>query len=219
LLLIDRRVKPAATLSRDIPESTVNVFARSLLMVLLLSPSLPAAAGEPSLPWVEQSRALADRLGGELRAELGQAMAQGGPAAAIAICRKRAPEIAAQLSRESGAVVSRTALRVRNPANAPDPLQRAVLEQFRDELASGRFELPLEAVFEVKGGAGVERRYLRAIPTEAVCLACHGPSVAPEVAAALARDYPDDAATGFRAGELRGAISILWPSRVAATNR
>jgi len=60
--------------------------------------------------------------------------------AAVSVCRTRAPEIAARLSAESGAVVGRTALRVRNPVNAPDDLQRAVLEQFSVELASGKFE-------------------------------------------------------------------------------
>lgn len=196
----------------------MNVFARSLLVVLLLSTSAAGRADDASLPWVDQSRALADRFATTLRGELARALADGGPARAIDVCRERAPAIAAQLSRESGAVVSRTALRVRNPANVPDPLQRAVLEQFRDDLASGRYTLPLEAVFEVKGGNGIERRYLRAIPTEGACLACHGATLAPDVAAALARAYPADTATGFNTGELRGAISIAWPSPAIATN-
>jgi hypothetical protein len=32
------------------------------------------------------------------------------------------------------------------------------------------------------------------------------------VAAAIAREYPEDHATGFAPGELRGAISIIWPA-------
>ena len=39
-----------------------------------------------------------------------------------------------------------------------------------------------------------------------MCLACHGAEVAPEVQAAIAERYPDDRATGYRAGELRGVI-------------
>ncbi|MFN7177274.1 MAG: DUF3365 domain-containing protein, partial [Thermaurantiacus sp.] len=55
-------------------------------------------------------------------------------------------------------------------------------------------------------------RYMRAIPTAPQCLACHGPeeAIAPAVRAAIAERYPDDRATGFRAGELRGAFSIGW---------
>jgi hypothetical protein len=53
---------------------------------------------------------------------------------------------------------------------------------------------------------------MRAIPTDAVCLTCHGATLAPELAAAIRRDYPDDAATGFSQGQLRGAFSVIWPA-------
>lgn len=52
--------------------------------------------------------------------------------AAALVC---APAMAERLSRASGAEVGRTALRVRNPANAPDAHERAVLERFVRQLA------------------------------------------------------------------------------------
>ena len=183
----------------------------SFLGTVLLALPLTGAADEPSLAWVEQSQVLASQLGTELKGELGKALAAGGPVAAISVCRTKAPAIAARLSQESGAIVSRTALRVRNPANAPDSVQRTVLEQFASELASGKFTPPLEAVFEINSGGRIERRFLRAIPMEAVCSTCHGTQLAPDLAAAIARDYPADQATGFEPGQLRGAISVLWP--------
>jgi len=182
-------------------------------LLLLLSPALLMADETPPEPaWVGQSRQLANQLGGQLKAELTQAIADGGAVAAISVCRKRAPEIAAQLSAESGARVGRTALRLRSPANAPDEQQHAVLEQFSTELASGKAAGPLEAVLEIRRGASVERLYMRAIPTDAVCLTCHGTTLAPEVAAAVARDYPADQATGFELGQLRGAFTVTWPA-------
>jgi hypothetical protein len=184
-----------------------------LLMGVSLCPLVASAADEALWPeWVEKSRELSMQLGTELKAELGAAIQKGGPVAAIDVCHTRAPAIAARLSAESGARVGRTALKLRNSANAPDDLQRAVLEQFADDLASGRVEGPLEAAFEIKREGGIERHYLRAIPTDAVCLTCHGQTVAPELAAAIARDYPGDQATGFREGELRGAFSVVWPA-------
>ena len=132
--------------------------------------------------------------------------------AAINVCYLRAPEIAAQLSQASGARVGRTALRVRNPSNAPDDLERSVLEQFATDLGSGPIDRPLEAVFEIRRGDAVERRYMRAIPTDALCLTCHGKTIAPELAAAIARDYPKDQATGFEQGQLRGAFTVTWPA-------
>jgi cytochrome c-type biogenesis protein CcmH/NrfF len=182
-------------------------------LVLVLSP-VTLLAGEPAADtaWVDQSRQLAMQLGGQLKAELSKAIAEGGPMAAINVCYLRAPEIAAQLSQASGARVGRTALRVRNPSNAPDDLERTVLEQFAADLGSGPIDRPLEAVFEIRRGDAVERRYMRAIPTDALCLTCHGQSIAPELAAAIARDYPKDQATGFEQGQLRGAFSVVWPA-------
>jgi hypothetical protein len=43
-----------------------------------------------------------------------------------------------------------------------------------------------------------------------MCLACHGQTLAPGVAEVLAREYPRDAATGFSAGQLRGAFYVVW---------
>ena len=182
--------------------------------LILASSPITLAAGEPSpdTAWVDQSRQLAMQLGGQLKGELTQAIAEGGPIAAINVCYLRAPEIAAQLSQASGARVGRTALRVRNPSNAPDELERSVLEQFATDLGSGPIDRPLEAVFEIRRGDAVERRYMRAIPTDALCLTCHGKTIAPELAAAIARDYPGDQATGFEQGQLRGAFSVVWPA-------
>lgn len=187
-----------------------------LLMAAPLLPSLAHAAEEAMWPeWVEKSRELSMQLGKELKGELGAAIEKGGPVAAIDVCHTRAPAIAARLSAESGARVGRTALRVRNAANVPDDLERAVLEQFAGDMAAGRIEGPLEAAFEIKREDGIERHYLRAIPTEALCLTCHGETLAPELAAAIARDYPGDQATGFKQGELRGAFRVVWPAASA----
>jgi len=190
-----------------------------MLMLASTLLSHAARAGDLVPEWLAQSRLLAQQLGSELKTELTSALASTGPTGAIKVCRTRAPDIAAKLSRESGAAVSRTALRVRNPANAPDDLQRAVLEQFADDLAAGRTELPLEAAVEINRGGKIERRYMRAIPMDAICQTCHGSQLAPEVASAIAEAYPEDEATGFEPGQLRGAISVTWPATLPAPNR
>jgi hypothetical protein len=181
-------------------------------LIVILSPvTLTTAEPVPETAWIEQSRQLTLQLGGQLKGELTKAIADGGPIAAINVCYTRAPEIAAQLSKSSGARVGRTALRVRNPSNAPDSLERSVLEQFATDLGSGPIDRPLEAVFEIRRGDALERRYMRAIPTDALCLTCHGETLAPELAAAIARNYPGDQGTGFELGQLRGAFSVIWP--------
>jgi len=181
-------------------------------LIVILSPvTLTTAEPAPEPAWIAQSRQLTMQLGGQLKGELTKAIADGGPIAAINVCYMRAPEIAAQLSKSSGARVGRTALRVRNPSNAPDSLERSVLEQFATDLGSGPIDRPLEAVFEIRRGDALERRYMRAIPTDALCLTCHGKTLAPELAAAIAKSYPGDQGTGFELGQLRGAFSVIWP--------
>lgn len=190
----------------------LRTLLTSALLMSAVGLHAPSRADEYVPDWLVKSRSVVQQLGTELKSELTAAIGRSGPAGAIDVCRTRAPEIAARLSRESGASVSRTALRVRNPVNAPDELERAVLEQFTADLAEGRVEQPLEAAVEINRGGTIERRYMRAIPTDALCLTCHGSHLAPDVAAAIARAYPDDQATGFETGQLRGAFSVTWPA-------
>jgi hypothetical protein len=51
-------------------------------------------------------------------------------------------------------------------------------------------------------------RYMSAIPTQKICLGCHGKSIDPQVKAKLEALYPEDRATGFSEGDLRGAFVI-----------
>ena len=51
-------------------------------------------------------------------------------------------------------------------------------------------------------------RFMKAIPTGALCLQCHGSSISPEVSARLAELYPDDKATGYATGDIRGAFVV-----------
>lgn len=177
------------------------------LAVLVLTLALAGCGDAAEDARLERSRALAaafqQQLGGELQAALGR----GGPAEAIRVCRDVAPEIAARFSAESGARVSRTALRVRNPGNAPDDHAAAVLREFAG--ATAQRDGPPER-FDV--AADGSARYLRAIILQPMCAACHGTELAPEAVPVLAELYPDDQATGFAVGELRGAFLIDWPA-------
>jgi len=53
--------------------------------------------------------------------------------------------------------------------------------------------------------------YAEPLGIQEVCLTCHGTSVAPEVTAAIAPKYPDDQATGYALGDLRGIAWVELP--------
>ena len=54
-------------------------------------------------------------------------------------------------------------------------------------------------------------RYMKAIPAQGPCLTCHGTNIPAEVTAALEGAYPQDQATGFAEGDIRGAFTIIQP--------
>jgi hypothetical protein len=164
-----------------------------------------AHAGSPE--WVDQARDSAARLGKQLKAELVSALESAGPTGGVEVCRDRAPEIAASVSGD-GFSVGRTALRLRNPDNAPDAWERDVLQQFADRLEQGAEPASLEH-WEVRETDGQRvGRWMKAIPMQPQCRACHGTDVAGPLAETIESLYPQDQATGFEVGDLRGAFTV-----------
>ena len=157
------------------------------------------------------SRAAAGQFTQQLGAELRKELAAGGPVGAIGVCRNVAPEIAGKLSRQMGARVARVSLKTRNPLlGTPDAWEQQMLADFDRRAAAGDKPETLE-VFEVASEpAGRYFRYLKAIPVQPLCLACHGTpeTIAAEVKERIAQDYPHDRATGYSLGQIRGAVTI-----------
>jgi hypothetical protein len=161
------------------------------------------------------SREIAQAFNAELRQALTAALGSGGPVAAIEVCSRQAPAIADRMSERRGVEVWRTALRIRNPENAPDPEALAGLHILAERVGAEEGG-PVE-LFEAHDDGGA--RYMKAIVTQPLCLTCHGESLAPAVREALAERYPEDRATGFRPGELRGALVVDWPAAEDATHK
>lgn len=53
--------------------------------------------------------------------------------------------------------------------------------------------------------------YAEPLVIQDLCVACHGGAVAPDVKAVLAARYPDDRATGYAVGDLRGVAWVELP--------
>lgn len=153
-------------------------------------------------------RAMAGALAQALKMEL-QAALRESPEAAIAVCHERAPQISSRIGAEHGVRIGRTALRVRNPDNEPLPWQREVLEDFARRQAAGEPLASMEYSASVELGARTEHRYMKAIVTEPLCVTCHGSRIDPALQRAIVAKYPNDAATGFEVGDLRGAVYVV----------
>ena len=145
------------------------------------------------------ARAATQRVQRELQQALSEAMRDGGPASALEVCSVQAPGLAGQVSTETGVDVRRVSERNRNPDNVPTAPQIAVLHHFQANPA-------VEDTVIVEGDGPT---YMRAIRVGVdLCLQCHGEpaSLAEDVKAKLAELYPQDKATGFGMGDLRGAF-------------
>ncbi len=168
---------------------------------------LVAEAAEPPVSLAED-RALAKQLSTTLKAELTAAL-QVSPEDAIAVCSERAPAIAKTLGGREGVKVGRTALRVRNPDNRPLDWQREVLRDFARRARAGEKLDTLEYSAAAGEGEFAEHRYMKAIAMEPLCLTCHGAQLASSIKEAIDKRYPNDEATGFAVGELRGAVYVI----------
>ncbi len=140
---------------------------------------------------------LATTLMGELKAEL----EIGGPAAAVVVCRDMAPMVSEHVADNHDLLIGRTSHRLRNPGNlAP-------------EWAAPAVNALVENPWYAEGPAG-EFGAILPIRLAAPCLACHGAAdgLDENLRSALTQSYPDDEATGFAEGDLRGWFWIEVPA-------
>ena len=169
-----------------------------------------AVATEAAVPELQRAQdAMAD-LGKRLKTALTEKMEAEGAVAAVDFCHVEAPLIAADVAKQHGVAVGRTAVRHRSPVNAPTAWQQAVLQRFVEQ--SGNVP-PQDLMFSERTDATL--RVARGIPTQTPCLACHGSDIAEPVRVAIAERYPDDKATGFAEGDLRGMFWAEVPLSVA----
>jgi len=185
---------------------------------MLVGWATATVAGEPDSAQVGQARVAVKELGAGLKKRLMEVIKDRGPIAAISVCKLIAPALAEKTGAEHGLKIGRTALRTRNPANAPDAWERAVLEDFAAQVKAGKDPSKLEHAETVTDANGAATfRYMKAIPMGAVpCLMCHG-APEPSLKAAILRLYPQDQATGFKPGDLRGAFTVSAPAAAPVT--
>jgi uncharacterized protein DUF3365 len=190
--------------TKQIKKTAIQFFC----MLFCLGNSLTVSSSDGSTdvdPRVAESRMAVKAFGGQLVKELKQALEEGGPVKAIKVCNVEAPQIADAVSEERHLQIGRTSLKTRNPNNKPDAWEQKVLEEFEQRKQNGEDIATLEYHEQTDQGF----RYMKAIPTKGLCLTCHGETLPEPVKATLADYYPNDTATGFKVGDIRGAFTIL----------
>ncbi|GAB4479977.1 MAG: DUF3365 domain-containing protein [Burkholderiaceae bacterium] len=190
----------------------MNIDAMHRVLPLALAWAATCAIANED-PMLKQAREVASSVPPKLLAVLQEEIARGGPEGAIGVCRDKAPQMAREASERTGWNIRRVSLKNRNPKAVPDAWERAVLEEFDRRAAAGENAAGLEKGEIVTIDGQRYYRYMKALPTQPLCTNCHGPQdqLSPAVKAKLAQFYPNDRATGYTPGQIRGAMTIKRP--------
>jgi hypothetical protein len=165
---------------------------------------------------MNQAQQLGSQIAGATKQTLGKnlqaAIQDGGIENAIGFCNLNAMPLVDSLNRKYGARIRRVSSKVRNPVDRPVGVEQEILEayeyQWQDSVA-------LDENIQVIN----ENEYLFTKPImvdNALCLYCHGkPSngLTAETEQFIKSKYPDDEATGYEIGDLRGMWSITIPKK------
>ena len=174
--------------------------------ILTLSSSVYAADMQAL---TKEGKSVMQSFGKTLKGALVGAMNKGGPNNALHVCNVQAPQIASSISMKSGWTVARSSHKLRNPANQADDFTRAAIEDFLARQAKGEKPNTMIKTAIVEENGKKVFRMVKAIPTKDVCLKCHGGNtVKPEVLKNIKELYPQDQATGFQPGEMRGVFTL-----------
>jgi Protein of unknown function (DUF3365) len=170
--------------AKDSPSSASNSMDA---IVTIVKESTPSEAEKSKL--LAAKEVLFTKLSGRLM----DALSKGGPAGAIGVCQTEAKSIAIDVGKQSNVKIGRKGVRLRNTSNVSPPWAK--------DLVAAKTDSPV--FVKLSNGHAAA---LLPIKLQPQCLMCHGPSdsLHPNVKDKLAKLYPQDQATGFSEGELRG---------------
>lgn len=149
----------------------------------------------------------------QLTAQLQQAIASNGPAGAIDFCKVNALPILKIVESNHAVTLRRVSEQPRNPADAPNAEELPLLEAYAYNAENNISSDPnIQKIDQ-----GEVLLYTKPILlANTLCLSCHGDSkkdITPETSAKLKELYPQDPATGYAVGELRGMWALRLPKK------
>lgn len=202
-------------------KSLLPLLAWPLILLVVgcsKTPEAPPAIASPA-PLSAERRAAALQRGKAIAAEtfsllssnLQSALQQGGVSNALPFCSLAASPLTAGLAAKHNVTLRRVTHKARNPTGKADGAELAILKQFEASLPTSTNPPPPIVTNFV---AGTATFFAPILLNNELCLKCHGEpgrDIAAENGAVIQRLYPQDEATGFKLGDLRGAWRIDFP--------
>lgn len=150
------------------------------------------------------SGALIQTLGGEVKARIQNE----GAVAAVTFCSQQAQTLTRKVSQTHGVDMKRVSLQQRSPLNRPTPEEIELMKAWNFKIAQG--EQPTAHL--VKNGSQGYTYYKPLVIANEACLKCHGNvDPASPLGQAIHTIYPQDRATGYKMGDLRGMVVVNIP--------
>ena len=181
------------------------------------APTAPPAAAPPAAlsaevlnAAVQRGKAIAAETFSLLSSNLQSAIQSGGVSNALPFCSLAASPLTAGMAGKHGVTLRRVTHKRRNPAGRADATERAILNQFATALTRTNPPPPLVTNLTT----GTVTFFAPIVLNNELCLKCHGEpgkDISSENVALIAHLYPQDEATGFKLGQLRGAWRIDIP--------
>jgi len=186
---------------------------KSLLSISLLLAALPALAQDVGALTAETKKAVLPVVP-KVVAAMQDAIASKGVAGAIPVCKEQAPALIKEVRDSTGWSIRRVSLKTRNAERGtPDLWEVRQLADFNIRAANGEKPETIEKSEIISVDGKPVFRYMKALPVGDACLKCHGPveTLDAGLKAKLAETYPQDRATGYSKGEIRGALTVKRP--------
>ena len=180
-------------------------------------PVAGSAANERRAVALERGKQIASEAMKKLSGRLASALESGGVSNALSACSVEALPLTRAVAQSNEVVLRRVTHRPRNPTNRADEVELKILEAFRRQLETA--EASSVAPVAVSGPGVAATFYAPIVLNNPLCLNCHGQpgtDIRPANLAVIERLYPDDEATGFRLGDLRGMWRIDFADAAAA---
>jgi hypothetical protein len=158
----------------------------------------------------EQGRFIAKSSFQALSSQLTGAIQTGGISYAVSFCNIEAVPIIDSMTAAFNADIKRVSEKNRNPDNSPDAFEQMLLDLFDQNLKNSG-----KANDTVLLDLNNKLVYAAPIHIAPQCLQCHGligTDISDENNSIIKKLYPDDKATGYVSGDLRGIWRIRFES-------
>ncbi|MDX1639679.1 MAG: DUF3365 domain-containing protein [Balneolaceae bacterium] len=158
---------------------------------------------------MQEGRQIASSAFQALSSNLKQAIVVEGVSGALKFCNIEAMPLTESLSTHFGVELRRASHRPRNPSNQPDSLEMVTIRKYLQQLDLDNEPEPVVYADSRRIAFHAPIRI-----STGLCLNCHGRpgnEIATEDLKLIQSLYPQDEATGFEMGELRGIWSITFP--------